>query len=291
MKRLKRVLCIVCAAALTAAMGFSAFGKEAETMHEPNYSPVPFDGTVTAVENGQMTMSRSFDWGTDELIVNLTEETMILDAVNGYPVPAENLNVGEPVRVYAGLTMSLSLPAITNGMVILCDVPQDAGFPVYSDVEKVTANADGTYLLSLLDGDTVTIDQTTRILPYLTRNIVRVDDLTPGTTVLLWKNEKNMQTAAKIVVFQKDDGYMMNEPQAEQGWKLTDAGWYFYENGNLKKGWLLDRGDWYYLNPETGRMHTGFITLNGKTYFLKEDGRMLKETHSFTVDKNGELHF
>ena len=58
----------------------------------------------------------------------------------------------------------------------------------------------------------------------------------------------------------------------------------------MKTGWLLDGGDWYYLNPETGRMQTGFVTLSGKTYYLQEDGRMLTKAAVFVPDANGELH-
>ena len=53
----------------------------------------------------------------------------------------------------------------------------------------------------------------------------------------------------------------------------------------------MDGGDWYYLNPETGLMVTGFLTLEGKTYYLQEDGRMLTQPKTFTPDENGVLHW
>lgn len=71
---------------------------------------------------------------------------------------------------------------------------------------------------------------------------------------------------------------------------MEDGRWYFYEQNQVKKGWLLDGEDWYYLNPENGQMQTGFVTLDGKTYFLQEDGRMLTEARVFTPDENGALH-
>ena len=292
MKKMKKVTGILCAAALAAVMGLTAFasGDVADSM--PEYTPIPFDGTVVSVENGQLTMNRTLDWGTEEMIVNLTEETKILDAMNGYPVTVDELNAGEAVRDYAGATMTMSLPPITNGVVVLCNLPADAGFPIFTDVQEMVSNGNGSYTLTTIDGAVVTVNENTTLLPYLTRNIVRAEDLVPGTTILLWTDAANTSAAYQIVMFQNGNGYgAVAEPQAEQGWKLTDEGWYYYEDGNVKKGWFWDGSDWFYLNPETGLMHTGFITLNGKTYFLKEDGRMLTEAHAFTVDENGELHY
>lgn len=36
-------------------------------------------------------------------------------------------------------------------------------------------------------------------------------------------------------------------------------------------------------------MATGFVTVDGKTYFLKDDGRMLTEAAEFVPDANGAL--
>ena len=292
MKKMKKFAGILCAAALAAVMGLTAFASVGTTGSMPEYTSIPFDGTVVSVEGRRLTMKRTLDWGTEEMIVNLTEETKILDAMDGYPVTVDNINVGEAVRVYTGMTMTMSLPPITNGVVVLCNLPADAGFPIYTDVQEMVSNGNGSYTLTTIDGTVVTVNENTTLLPYLTRNIVRAEDLVPGTTILLWTNAADPSAAYKIVMFQNGKGYgAVAEPQAAQGWKLTDEGWYYYEDGNLKKGWFWDGSDWFYLNPETGLMHTGFITLNGKTYFLKEDGRMLTEAHTFTVDENGELHY
>ncbi|MCI8454534.1 MAG: hypothetical protein HFE84_07960 [Lachnospiraceae bacterium] len=58
----------------------------------------------------------------------------------------------------------------------------------------------------------------------------------------------------------------------------------------MKTGWLLENGDWYYFSPETGVMQTGFLTLEGKTYYLTENGKMLTKQKTFVPDENGVLH-
>lgn len=292
MKKMKKFAGILCTAALAAVMGLTAFASGNTTGSMPEYTSIPFDGTVVSVENERLTMNRTLDWGTDELIVNLTEETKILDAMDGYPVTIDNLNAGEAVRVYTEMIMTMSLPPITNGVVVLCNLPADAGFPIYTNVREMISKGNGSYTLTTVDGTVVTVNENTTLLPYLTRNIVRAEDLVPGSAILLWTNAADPSVAYKIVMFQNGIGYgTVAESQTAQGWKQEDEGWYYYEDGNLKKGWFWDGRDWFYLDPETGLMHTGFITLNGKTYFLKEDGRMLTEEHAFTVDENGELHY
>ncbi len=289
MKKMTKLAVAVCAAVMTAAFGFASLAAD----NPPG--PVMMEGTVVSVENGRLTMKRRLGDGTEEILITISEDTKILESVNGYPIPGENLEKGEAIRVYVGPAMTLSLPPITNGVVILADVPADAGFPVYATVQSLVQNpvgADGNggdYTLTTTDGNTYTVNSSTVLLPYLTRNIVRAEDMTPGTSILLWTYGDGNPCPAKIVIFQGKDGYE-NAIQEKNGWENTESGWRYYENGEMKKGWFYDGEDWFYLNPSTGIMETGFVTVDGRTYFLKEDGRMLTKATVFTPDENGALH-
>lgn len=85
---------------------------------------VCMDGSVISAEDGRLHLNRRVEGGMTEVVVNLSEDTKILDAVNGFPVSVENLDDGEAVRVYTGPAMTLSLPPITNGILVLADAPQ-----------------------------------------------------------------------------------------------------------------------------------------------------------------------
>lgn len=289
MRKMTKLAAVVCAAVMTAALGFTSLA-ESNTL-----GPVMMEGTVVSVENGYLTMNRILGNGTEEVLIRISDDTRILEGVNAYPIPGENLEKGENVRVYAGPVMTMSLPPITNGVVILADVPAGEKFPVYTTVKSLVQNPvtpdgmGGDYVLTTDDGNTYTLNSSTTLLPYLTRNIVREDDLTPGTPILLWTREEGNSCPAKIVIFPGGDGDG-SRSQEENGWKNTEKGWYYYENGETKKGWFYDGADWFYLNPSTGIMETGFVTVDGRTYFLKEDGRMLTEPTVFTPDENGALH-
>ena len=63
--------------------GMIAFAAEGEETLMPDYTPMPFDGTVISVDGDRLLMNRDFEWGTEEMIVTVSEQTRILDAVNG----------------------------------------------------------------------------------------------------------------------------------------------------------------------------------------------------------------
>ena len=58
------------------------------------------------------------------------------------------------------------------------------------------------------------------------------------------------------------------------GWRTIDSDKYYYKNGEPLKGWLKDGGSWYYLDPATGVMQVGFVTVGNSKYFLDADGIM-----------------
>lgn len=160
-------------------------------------------GTVVSMENGELTMNRQVGDSTEEVIITISDDTKILDGVNGYPVEADTLTEGKAVNVYVGPAMTMSLPPIANGIMIITDVPEDAAFPKYTQVESLDqGSADGEFVLTTVDGSEYTITAETRLLPYLTKNIVSEEDLTEGTDILVWTSADDAAKTEKIVIFQ-----------------------------------------------------------------------------------------
>ena len=60
--------------------------------------------------------------------------------------------------------------------------------------------------------------------------------------------------------------YLTNSGAMVTGWCKVGTKWYYFdENGAMKTGWHQSGKNWYYLNPATGEMVTGKVTIDGKT--------------------------
>lgn len=166
----------------------------------------PFSGTIVSVTDGELTMHRNDNGFDEEVVVTIADDTKILDAENGYPVEPGDLKEGTVIRAYVGPAMTMSLPPIANGIMILTGT-EESNFPEYTQVKDLTpADKDGEYLLTGENGKEYTVTAETRLFPYLTRNIVSEEDLTKGTDILVW-NAEDGSSAEKIVIFQGESGY------------------------------------------------------------------------------------
>lgn len=77
----------------------------------------------------------------------------------------------------------------------------------------------------------------------------------------------------------------------DPGWQKINNTWYYYNSdGTMAHGWVTDHNKQYYFDLNSGIMHTGFLTLDGNTYYFTEDGSLLTEPRMFTPDENGALH-
>lgn len=170
----------------------------------PVSEPIRVWGTVSHFGDRISLKNVQGDTVQDELILNISDSTRILDAVNGYPVAADSLKDGETVYAYISQAMALSLPPQSHAELILCQIPADFAVPAYETVKSLTpAGLQSTsWQLTTQRGSTYRIDGTTVLLPYLTRNLVTAQDLTEGRTFLIWSPDA--KTASKIVMFAPD---------------------------------------------------------------------------------------
>ena len=159
-------------------------------------------GPVTKQEDGRLSIDNQSDMSiSGEIILNVSEEyTYILDAVTGLPLKEEDIKDGDTIYVYIGPAMTMSLPPMTNADVIFANIPADAKVPDYIEVQSlVTDAATSKSVLTAADGTEYTVESDCNIYPYLTRNIVTLDDLTQGRKCVVWSDEDN--AALQIMVF------------------------------------------------------------------------------------------
>lgn len=172
---------------------------------------VKFHGTVTRPEGSegdQLLMNATIEGaeGQQEVILNLSEETLILDAVEGLPMQLEDIKDGDMVYSYMSPAMTASIPPQSFAYLILANIPADYRVPSLEAVQELTVNEDGSAVVEAVSGTVYQIPADCELLPYLTRNMVAVQDLTEGTNFLVWSElgeDGKEETANKIVIFQK----------------------------------------------------------------------------------------
>ena len=204
MKRILRGLSLLLCAALLCVPAFAA-----ETEEDPaadRLGPVQVWGTVTRLENGGLLVQNSSD-GLNEVVLH-GESIICLDAVSGDPVDVDTLEDGDLIYAWVGPAMTMSLPPQATALLILTNIPADYAVPQFYEIVSVAHQAMPaiepppalTYTeVTAAGGKVLTITDEAVLTPYLTKNIVRLEDLAPGTRILVWSDSDG--EPAKVVVF------------------------------------------------------------------------------------------
>ena len=300
MKNLKKLLFALGTASILVTGGAMTALAETNIAAESDfvYTPIRVYGTAQKLTDGRLHLTNSSTDSINDIVVT-TQNSLILDAVSGMPVSYEDIQEGSFVYAYVGPAMALSLPPIANADIVLVNTPADYKVPSYVIVKSLDMHEDGSATLTANDGQVYDIPADCSVIPYLTRQMIYVDSLTPGSACLIWTNSDS-NTADRVMRFNSNPSDHSESSESAQntdtetlkqfGWSNQDGNWYYYNaEGQLHKGRLELNGDWYYLNPDNGVMATGFIQVDGKTYYMLSDGKMLTQPMTFTPDASGAL--
>lgn len=72
--------------------------------------------------------------------------------------------------------------------------------------------------------------------------------------------------------------YAEQEPTpGKPGWQQVGDKWYYCkDNGEFAKGWLKSGSTWYYMDPTTGVMQTGLVTVGSAKYYMDPSSGAMK---------------
>lgn len=151
-------------------------------------------GQVLSVTEDQITIDNQADTaGQGEVVIQIDpDSTYVLDAVNGFPVQLADVQEGEVIYAYIKPMMTMSLPPIVFAEAVICQVPQDAPAAEYVRVQAMEQQEDESYLLTDANGIQHQVPADCEIIPYLTRNLVRLTDVQQGSTCLIWTDGENV---------------------------------------------------------------------------------------------------
>nr|WP_326186454.1 stalk domain-containing protein [uncultured Oscillibacter sp.] len=219
---MKNLLCRVLSLALCAALACAlpAFAAEAEAPAADapaHMAPVRVWGRVTRQEDGSLLLRNSDQNDPNrEIVVHLAEATPVVDAVTGLPLDAAKIRDGDTVYAWVGPAMTMSLPPQASAVVVVGNLPADGAAPQYYEITGLDQTATIAIYpppprtavnLPVAGGEVLTIPVSAQVTPWLTKNIVTLDDLTPGTRVLVWRD--SAKTVSRVLVLGNNyRGYM-----------------------------------------------------------------------------------
>ncbi len=164
-------------------------------------APVHVQGEIVRVEGDSLTVNRapdSADFG--ELIIHAaSEQSVVIDAVTGLPAELSDRKEGESFEAYLGPAMTLSLPPQATAYAVIVNIPEDFKAPVFVIAADAVLDTDNGKLLDAYGEQDYLLADDVEVQPYLTRNIVTLDDIREGSRCLAWTDEYD--TITKLVLF------------------------------------------------------------------------------------------
>lgn len=150
-----------------------------------SYVPSSLRSMLTVSEKGEGYIIGKTDEGT-ELRLNLSENTVIIDSVTALPLSALDIKEGDVIFAEYSEAMTRSLPPQSSAYFIAANTDKGGAVNLIN-VSEIKKNEDGS--IAVTDSSKqiiVTISKDALVSPYKTRNIVTLDDITVGSSLLAW---------------------------------------------------------------------------------------------------------
>ena len=163
-------------------------GEETEDVEEMPASETYF-GTVESIEKDEEGNVISISLTSEEngdYVMNVTDNTVWVDAVEKVKASQEDLTEGETIYVYHSPVSTRSLPPQSEAFAVVLNVPQDIAVGVYHEVEEVTTTENDTRLLTNNGGLYLIISDETAVKDYETGEVADISAVAEGDRVIAW---------------------------------------------------------------------------------------------------------
>ena len=140
-------------------------------------------GVITDVGENEITVDNQSgvsSQGEMILMIDL-DHTYLLDASTGLPVDVKDVQAGDSFEAYLGDAMTMSLPPQNTPDIVFVNVPEDIAMPVYAVAAEDPTETNGIWTLKATDGTVYEVTEDAQVVPYLTKNIVKMQDVQKGT--------------------------------------------------------------------------------------------------------------
>lgn len=191
--------------ALSAALCVSAAAAEAAATDAPAEEPAfvrvwgkvsPWDGEGILLKNSNP------DDPLNEVVIHPGEAPAV-DAVTGLPMDLKSVKEGDTLYAWANPVMALSLPPQVGALVIVGNIPADFRAPEFYEIAGRAVfpapGDEGNAKFPLTGGGELEVTDKTVYTPWLTRQMIRMEDLNPGDRVLVWKDKNGAAEKVQLL--------------------------------------------------------------------------------------------
>lgn len=126
---------------------------------------------------------------------NYDENTYLIDSKTVSPLSLKDRTT-DSVAVYHSMAMTKSLPPQSYAYTIVGNIENNLGNPTYTVAEAVTKTENGISITTNNGSLIINVPATAKVSPYLTKNIVTLDDITVNSKILLWYDAVTMSIPA-----------------------------------------------------------------------------------------------
>lgn len=158
-------------------------------------------GVITDVSGNEITVDNQSDVSSQgEMILMIDpDHTYLLDASTGLPVDVQDVQTGGSFEAYLGDAMTMSLPPQNTPDIVFVNLPEDIAMPVYVVAAEDSTEANGVWTLEATDGTVYEVTEDAQVVPYLTKNIVKMQDVQKGTACAIWYDDQNQVQKVMIL--------------------------------------------------------------------------------------------
>ena len=158
-------------------------------------------GVITDVgENEIIVDNQSGVSSEGEIILMIDpDHTYLLDASTGLPVDVKDVQAGDSFEAYLGDAMTMSLPPQNTPDIVFVNVPEDIAMPSYAVAAEDLTETNGIWTLKATDGTVYEVTEDAQVVPYLTKNIVKMQDVQKGTACAIWYDDQNQVQKVMIL--------------------------------------------------------------------------------------------
>ncbi len=158
-------------------------------------------GVITDVGENEITVDNQSDVSSQgEMILMIDpNHTYLLDASTGLPVDVKEVQAGDSFEAYLGDAMTMSLPPQNTPNIVFVNIPEDIAMPAYAVAAEDPMEINGVWTLEATDGTVYEVTEDAQVVPYLTKNIVKMQDVQKGTACAIWYDDQNQVQKVMIL--------------------------------------------------------------------------------------------